>query len=113
MMVEGTEIPQGKLTKDMMELAKHIVQTKCIQSQVIQEDCHNETPESRMTFSALPLRLNAPSNENGRPTHCFYCGLRIEASAIRHSYTSRYFCSDSCLDAEEFIRSTVVTIKTS
>jgi non-homologous end joining protein Ku len=28
MMVEGTEIPQGKLTKDMMELAKHIVQTK-------------------------------------------------------------------------------------
>jgi nicotinamidase-related amidase len=33
----------------------------CIQSQVIQEDCHNETPESRMTFSALPLRLNAPS----------------------------------------------------
>jgi hypothetical protein len=58
-----------------------------------------------MSFTQPPP-LPKPSRyfENGCPGQCFYCGRRFEGSAIRHSESNRYFCSDECLEAAQLIR---------
>jgi hypothetical protein len=67
-----------------------------------------------MSFSKPPSALKRSRYfDNGSPTRCHYCGERFESSAIRDSHTNRYFCSASCLDAEEFVRSTMIPRKAS
>ncbi len=66
-----------------------------------------------MSFSAPAPPKRSRYYENGHPTRCHYCGRRFEGSAIRDSKTNRYFRSDTCLDAEEFVRSTMIPRKAS
>src|SRR5262249_2113869 len=42
--------------------------------------------------------------KNGSPARCFYCGRAFQGSAIRHSETNRYFCSDECLETAKSMR---------
>jgi hypothetical protein len=62
-----------------------------------------------MSFSDPSALKRSRYFDNGFPTRCHYCGERFESSAIRDSHT----ISESCLDAEESVRSTMIPRKTS
>ena len=66
-----------------------------------------------MTFSAPPPAKPSRYYENGCPTNCSYCGQRFEDSAIHDTKANRYFCSNACLETEEFVRFSVIPKKVS